>query len=146
MRLYFSYYCLPVACFPHSVLPLLSLFSAFCLWLHHAQNCREGPAGGAGSGNVWRSVTLVRVCQVWPEAGDIMFCLHCPAGKTASTRKVLSTDSLFFALFLLFSSFLFHEDLFACTVLPLEKQNWIPTISHSILCQLTFFLPWKRHK
>lgn len=31
MRLYFSYYCLPVTCFPHSVLLLLSLFSAFCI-------------------------------------------------------------------------------------------------------------------
>lgn len=38
-------------------------------------------------------------------AGEMVVCLDCPAGKTASKRKVLSTDSVFFCFFL-FSSFL----------------------------------------
>ena len=119
-------------------------FPCFLSWLHHAQNCSEGPAGGAGSGNVWHSAMLVWVSQVWPEAGEIMFCLDCPAGETASKRKVLSTDSLFFALFCCTLHSCFVKTYLPALCCLRRTQNWIPTISHS--SQLTFFLPWKRHK
>lgn len=39
------------SCYLFSSFGFAASFSFLC-FLHHAQNCREGPAGAAGSGNV----------------------------------------------------------------------------------------------
>lgn len=86
-------------------------------------------------------------CQAGASAAHGLHSMHCfTSGRCSCTQGRLNQQIPHSLLSLLFFSSLFCEDLFACAVLPSEKQNWMPTRSCFGLSQLTSLVPWKRHK